>query len=393
MRENERMPADRVFAREKGSGDRGARYLAVGLAVAGAMAAGCGGGGDASTVSSADPAVRQARAELARASPPPPSAYRVPSGGPAAQPPAPVVFVAANLTDGGIAAAARGVQQAAGAIGWPLRILNGQANPEGERRALRAALRARPGGIILGGVDAAGQQLALREARAQGVPVVGWHAAPTPGPDPRLHLFTNVTSDPVAVARLAADYAIADSNGTAGVAIFTDSEYAIDTRTATLMAEDVRKCARCAVLQVLDSPSATAAIQAVSLVAALLQHYANRIGYLLAVNGAYIDGASTALTGEGRHGDQPPFSVVAGEGEGSEFARIRAGEYQKASIAEPLNLQGWQLIDELNRARAARPASGYVAPPALITRSNVPNGAAFDPPSGYREDYLRTWHG
>jgi len=112
---------------------------------------------------------------------------------------------------------------------------------------------------------------------------------------------------------------------------------------------------------------------------------------LLATNGAYVEGASAALIAAGRRGDEPPFSVAVGEGDESEFARIRANQYQKASVAEPLTLQGWQLIDELNRARAGQPPSGYVAPPRLITQANVPNGAVFDPPSGYRQNYLRIW--
>jgi len=366
------------------------RYLVVGVLLAGTVAGGCGGGSNSTTATSADPTVRQARADLARAKPPP-SAYRGPPGGPSAEPRAPVVFIAADLNDGGIAAVARGVQQAAAAIGWPLQILDGQATAEGERLALRSALRGRPGGIILGGVDAGAQRAALREARAQGVPVVGWHAATRPGADPRVGLAANVSSEPAAVARLAADYAIADSNGYAKVALFTDSEYSIDDYTARLMASNIKRCRHCSTLQVFDSPTSTASIGAVSLVASLLQQYGDRIGYLLAVNGSYITGASTALTGAGRRGDQTPYSIVAGQGDESEFARIRADEYQKASVAEPLNLEGWQLVDELNRARAGQPASGYVPPPTMITRSDVPSGAVFDPPSGYRENYLRIW--
>jgi len=392
MRKNEGMVADRVFAPAERSGDRGARYLVVGVLLAGAVAGGCGGGSNKPTAASADPTVRQARADLARAIPPP-NAYRGPAGGPAAMARAPVVFIAADLTDGGIAAVARGVQQAAGAIGWPLQILDGQATTEGEHRAVRSALRSRPGGIILGGVDAGSLRAALREARAQGVPVVGWHAAIRPGPDPGAGLAANVSSQPAAVARLAADYAIADSNGYAKVAIFTDSEYSINDRTAGLMASDIKRCRHCSTVQVFDSPTSTAAIGAVSLVASLLQHYGDRVGYLLAVNGSYITGASTALTGAGRRGDQTPYSIVAGQGDESEFSRIRTDEYQKASVAEPLNLEGWQLIDELNRARAGQPASGYVPPPAVITRADVPSGAVFDPPGGYRENYLRIWRG
>ena len=301
------------------------------------------------------------------------------------------MFVAADLTNGGIAGVARGVDEAARTIGWPLQILNGQASVEGERSALRDALRLRPGGIILGGFNAAGQQAALQAARREGIPVVGWHAAPRPGPDPRLGLFTNVTTDPAVVARLAADYTIVASGGTAGVVIFTDPEYAIATYKADLMASLIRQCRRCSVLQTVDTPIATAQIRMPALVTSLLGRFGGGFRYLLAINGAFIAGGSVGLLNAGLRGDQPPFGVAAGDGDASEFARIRANDYQKASVAEPLNLQGWQLIDELNRARAGQPPSGYVAPPRLITQADVPSGGVFDPASGYRENYRRIW--
>ena len=68
------------------------------------------------------------------------------------------MFIAADLTNGGIAGVARGVQQAASRIGWPLRILDGQASAAGHRSALQAAIGLKPGGIILGGFDAAEQR-------------------------------------------------------------------------------------------------------------------------------------------------------------------------------------------------------------------------------------------
>jgi hypothetical protein len=45
--------------------------------------------------------------------------------------------------------------------------------------------------------------------------------------------------------------------------------------------------------------------------------------------------------------------------------------FQTATAAEPLNLHGWQLVDELNRLLAHRPVSGYVAPVHLVTPENV----------------------
>ena len=53
--------------------------------------------------------------------------------------------------------------------------------------------------------------------------VVGWHAGPKPGPMADGHLFVNVTTDAMEVAKVAAMKAIADSNGKAGVIVFADS--------------------------------------------------------------------------------------------------------------------------------------------------------------------------
>jgi ribose transport system substrate-binding protein len=356
--------------------------------LAGALATGFGGG----TVRAETPAgavVAQGGATVVTT--PPLSAYRGPAGGPRARPPAPVIFVAVDLSDGDIATVARGVQQAAAAIGWPLTILDGQGTTQGQAAALESALRTRPGGIILGGFDASEQQPALRQARAEGIPVVGWHAAARPGPDPDQGLFTNVGADPAQLAQTTAQYVTAGSKGSPGVVIFTDPQNAFDTAVSNQLTRDMAGCRRCSVLQVIDAPVATAAVLTVSTVASLLELYGGRIGYLLTMNDAYIEGARIALADAGRSGAEPPFSVSVGGGDEAEFSSIRAVDYQRAAVAEPLNLEGWQLIDELNRARAKQPPSDYVPPPILITRSDVPKGASFDPASGYQKNYLHIW--
>jgi ribose transport system substrate-binding protein len=367
---------------------RGAQTLVVAV-IALAPTTGCGGS-DHGKRASSDPAVKLAQTRV-KGGVTSVADYRGPAGGPRAQRPRLVVFIAADLTNGGIAGVARGVQQAARTIGWPLRILDGQASPSGHREALRAAIDLRPGGIILGGFDAGEQRRLLRRATARKIPVVGWHAGARPGPDARERLFANVTTDPDAVARLAARYVIADSGGTAGAIIFTDSEFAIARRKARVMRAELRSCRRCAVLQTVDIPIAAAQVNMPTAVTSFVQHYGARFRYLLAINGAYIAGARSGLVGAGRRPGDPPFGVAAGDGDASEFERIRSGDYQRASIAEPLYLQGWQLIDELNRARARQPASGYVAPPRLITKADVPDDGVFDPPGGYRANYARIW--
>jgi ribose transport system substrate-binding protein len=365
-----------------------AGVVATGLVATGLVATGCGET-DVGTRPT-DPAVRRAQADVARALSSK-TGYRGPARGPRAQRGGLVVFVAGDLTNGGIAGAAVGVQQAAAAIGWRLQILDGQGTTAGQARVLRAALRLKPTGIVLGGFDARAQTPALRRARALGIAVAGWHAGTRPGPDRRAGLFTNVSTDPASVARLAADYAIAHSGGTADVVIVTDRRYPIAARKADVMAAEIRRCRRCAVLDVVNSPIDLAQQQMPAIVSSLLHRFGARLGYLLTINGIYIGGALAAFANAGRRGDDPPFAIGAGDGDASDFERIRAGDHQTASIAEPLYLQGWQIVDELNRARARRPPSGYIAPPRLITRADVPDGVVFDPPSGYRANYRRIW--
>jgi ribose transport system substrate-binding protein len=42
-----------------------------------------------------------------------------------------------------------------------------------------------------------------------------------------------------------------------------------------------------------------------------------------------------------------------------------------ATVAEPLNLHGWQEVDELNRAFACDKPSSFVAPPHLFIKTNI----------------------
>ena len=93
----------------------------------------------------------------------------------------------------------------------------------------------------------------------------------------------------------------------------------------------------------------------------------------------------------------PPANISAGDGSPSALMRIRYKSYQKATIPEPLILQGWQLVDELNRAMQDMPPSGYQTPPAILTKDNtgVPDEGLglFDPDSDYRGAYRRIWMG
>ena len=64
-------------------------------------------------------------------------------------------------------------------------------------------------------------------------------------------------------------------------------------------------------------------------------------------------------------------------------------------MAEPLNLQGWIMIDEINRAFAGEKPSGFVPHVHLFTADNVDKDGGkenkFDPGNGYRDQYKKVW--
>lgn len=69
--------------------------------------------------------------------------------------------------------------------------------------------------------------------------------------------------------------------------------------------------------------------------------------------------------------------------------------YQSITAAEPLNLPGWQLVDELNRAMQGKEWSGYTSPLQVVTADNIAFDGGdrniFDPDNGYRGEYGKIW--
>ena len=173
--------------------------------------------------------------------------------------------------------------------------------------------------------------------------------------------------------------------------IYTDRQYDIAIAKSDAMKAYIEQCGGCSVLAYENSPIAEADARMPSLVAGELQQFGSKLTYLMGINGNYFGGAQSALRAAGISGDGPPKAVAAGDGDAAEFQRIRNHDYQAATVAEPVYLQGWQLVDELNRAFAGQAASGFVAKPGLITASNVPAEGVFDPASGYRDIYKKNW--
>ncbi|MFI7632817.1 substrate-binding domain-containing protein [Nonomuraea sp. NPDC049400] len=369
---------------------------AAALALAAVVAGGCSRGPQQpapgwTAVSPCPGVVRTAAREVARA-----EAVDVPwdgpTSGPRAVPGKSVVFVASTMTNPGVAGTANGVRQAAQSVRWRFRVIDGQGTPAGIRAALGEAIALRPSGIVIGGFDPNSVALQVRQANAAGIVLVGWHATNAPGPSANPRLFTNVTSRVEDVARISAYWIIARSNGAAGAVIFTDSSIPFAENKSQLIKRTLLSCSGVKLLAYENIPLPDAGSRMPQVVASLLARFGDRWTHSVAINDLYLADAAPALRAARRPGGGPPYSVGAGDGDPSAFERIRDRRYQQATVPEPLNAQGSQIVDELNRAFAGRPPSGYVSPVHLTTAENV-NGATSWEPRGYREAYQRIWRG
>ena len=224
------------------------------------------------------------------------------------------------------------------AIGWEFRLLDGQGAPSTRASALTQAIALQPAGIILGTIDAREQAPLIEQAVAQGIKVVGWHSGGAPGPIEGVPgVITNITTDPLEVAKASGLYAVVDSGGKAGVIIFTDSIYAIAIAKSDATAEAVKNCSGCKVLETVDTPIGDLQNRMGQLTTSLLSKYGADWTYSVAVNDLYYDFSAPSLTSAGIDpAEGYPRQISAGDGSVPAFQRIRDGQYQVATVAEPL---------------------------------------------------------
>jgi len=344
--------------------------------------------------SSAAAVLADAKASIASAGAPV-GTWTGPTSGPKAQKGKKIVYISADQRNGGALGVGKGVEEAAKAIGWDFKIIDGQGSVPMQTSGVGQAIAQRPDGIILGTVDAVGQKATLAQATQLGIKVVGWHASAAPGPIEDPAVFANITTPPKQIALTAANYAIAMADGKAQVAIMRNSETAIGRLKGDTIRERIEQCSTCKVLSFNIMPITESSERMPALTSSLLQRFPGQLNWMLAINDLYFDFAVPSL----RSANIPAVGAIslvsAGDGSISAYQRIRVGQYQVATVPEPLNLHGWMAVDELNRAFSGDKWSGYVPGVHLVTKDNIGKDGGpqnrFDPDNKYRDEYRKIW--
>lgn len=245
--------------------------------------------------------VSAATTAVAAATDPKP-AWAGPTTGPKAAAAKQIVYVAQTLTNPGVAGAAKGVQDAAKAIGWDARVIDGQGDAAGIQAAFGQALALKPAGIVVGGFDPNSIKAEITQANAANIPIIGWHALSDPGPSTDPKLFSNVTTPVADVAKISAQWIIAKSNGAAGVVVFTDNSIPFAAGKATMLETALKTCSTVKVLQIENIPIPDAGTRTPQEFSSLVSKLGADWTYSVAINDLYFDNAGTPLRAAGKDG-------------------------------------------------------------------------------------------
>ena len=314
-----------------------------------------------------------------------------PTEGPPMQAGKNVTFISQDFQNGGITATYRGFFTASRVLGWSVRLVDGKSDATTIRSALMEAIRLHQDAIIIGGFDVDQFADAVANARSANIVLAGWHAAAEPGPTK--DLFVNIATSSQEVANIAAEYVIKSGVGKIGVIIFSDNRFAVANAKAARMKEIIEQCSHCKVLSVENIPISNARTEIPLAVPRLNDAYGKTWTHSLAINDVYFDAMNVPLVLIKRPDIQ---NISAGDGSNIALGRIKSGKSQQiATVAEPAQLQGWQLADELNRAFAGQGPSGYVSKPILVTTQllNQFSGADIDSNIPYKQAYFDIWNG
>ena len=314
-----------------------------------------------------------------------------PTASPKPEPGKSIVYLSNDENNNASRAWGEAIKEAADKVGWTVTIIDGKATPTGWINGLNQAIALKADGIITS-ADAASLQEPIESAKAAGIPIVGIHAAALPGPDEELGLFTNIQQDPREIGRAQADWVIADSDGKARVVVTSHNEFAIAEAKSRATEARLEECEGCEVLEYVNSPIAEVAQRQPQLVASWVQRYGTPL-YVTAVADYTLDFQVPALRNAGV--DPDDVKLVGADGQESAYQRIRSDDFQVVTVSEPVEMQGYQAIDEINRAIQGEAPSDFVQAPYLVTADNVDaEGGAdnqFVPTNDYKAKYLELW--
>ena len=335
--------------------------------------------------------------ELVRASAKPPTFadVRPTTPAPPFKPGLRVAVILATARSTGAQLQARGVKEAAAAVGWSTVEFDGQGTNQGRLAAFRTVLTQKFDGIVLVAMDQRVVGDAMRDAQERGIPVVSTMAGNEPGSNPD-QVFADAGMDDLLEGRKVGSWIVADGLGSGGkvnaLLFLNPVNRTVQMRDAGVQAV-LKECTDCRVAAAENYTSAEVSQTMPQRTQALLQRFRD-VNYIMIDIGAY---AVYVVQGVKQLGPEfeKKVKLISFDCVPDEVARVAARDVQWACVGAASEASGWAAVDELNRALNRQPRAGNRVPVQLITQENYAGvttpGVGYTGPFDYKAEWRKFW--
>lgn len=286
------------------------------------------------------------------------------------------------------------VENLAKIVGWQLTTVTQPTSDSSGINTFAQAIALKPDAIIAAQGSGALNQRSLDAAAAQGIKVVATHFTAYPGPNQLPGLLDVVQADPRQIGKAMVDYAVVHSNATARAIILYTKSAEIAKAKGDEWAKAVQACSTCTLLEMNDNLSVfQTASGGATLMASWVGKYGSSPFWVFSISDDFFDSMIPTLRNAGI--DPKMVMLGASDGSVSAFQRIRTGQYQVMTGAEPDQEEVYSVFDDLNRAFQNQPIAGFLPRYYLTDKTNV-NLAGGDqsqyiPQDNFAAHYLALW--
>ncbi len=277
------------------------------------------------------------------------------------------------------------IGEAADKLGWRFKPIVSDGTPEDIVAKIESALALKPDGLIINGFSREVTEPALQKAEAQKVPVVN-SGVPDEVEPPYIAVITNTPLFERDGETLA-NYAVADSNGDAHVALFNMPVFPIlNSMSDTFEATVTEQCPECSVKRV-DGQLTDIGTDLPKNVVSTIQANPD-INYVAFTDGNFAAGVSAALAGAGL---ADKVKIIGQNGAEPNIQGVLDGT-ENAWLAYPVGWISWADVDALARHFVGDPQidDPLAAPTILQTAENTESTEPWNPP-GYQEAFEKLW--
>jgi ribose transport system substrate-binding protein len=292
---------------------------------------------------------------------------------------------------------ADGIAKAAAAIGWQERTFDGGGTPTSQNSQILNAVSWGANVIALIAITPSAVQTGLAAAQKAGITIVSGSSglsSPNPtitAPAGQVWPAFDVSPDYRKVGQNIANWIIADSNGTANVAVYGDQEFdSINGQEAGLV-PTLKSCTTCTVSPVMYFTATQIASSLGPETVSYLRTHPN-VNYIYS---GYDPPAAAQVQAIANAGMAHNVKIASVLGNSQNLQYIRNGEVQAADAAYDNTYMGFAIVDQTIRLLDKQPLAqpvGENLPFQVVTKSNLgTNLTSWTAPFAYQDQFIKLW--